>query len=141
MGSGRAGGAGKTGPVSHRGRPITALVEVVIVGLAFVLIARWAVGADILGARGWFSFWPANQAQVAGGLATGAIVQAALILALAVIPAFAPVREAIATLAQPARREGWIVAFWIAVVDIAVLYAGWIGDPGKLFDLSGFGLS
>lgn len=126
---------------SERRTRFLAIAEVISVGLLYVVVARAAVAHDLFGASRWFPRFSDVEARIAGGVANGAIVQILLVACLAFLPGFAPVRRAIATFLKPAARPGWIIAVAVMVFDVIVLYAGWIGDFGKLFDTSPFGLS
>lgn len=126
---------------SQRRARFLAIAEVISVGLLYVVLARTAVAHDLFGAACRFPGFSDVEAAVAGGFATGAVVQLLLVAGLVALPGFKPVRRAIATQLEPAARPGWIIAVSVMVVDVVVLYAGWIGEFGKLFDTSPFGLS
>lgn len=126
---------------SYRPTRFLAIAEVASVGFLYIVLARAAVAHDLFGASRWFPRFSDLEAGIAGGFTNGVIVQVLLVACLVALPGFASVRRAIATLLEPATRPGWIIAIAVMVVDVAVLYAGWIGDFGKLFDTSPFGLS
>ncbi len=117
---------------------IKALLETLFVGFAYIILARSAVGMDFFGASGWFPAFSEAESQVAGEMTNGAIAQIFLVAILLVVP---QVRQAISTIWQSAPKSGWIIAGSVLMVDVITLYAGWIGDFGKLIDMSPFGIS
>lgn len=120
---------------------IFALSETVAVGAVYISLAHLAVARDVFAASRWFPGFSGLESEVAASFTTGVIAQAAIVALLIALPCFPQVRQAISTLRQPAAARGWNIAISVLVIDVVVLYVGWIGDFGKLLDTSAFGLS
>ena len=119
----------------------TACFEVVLVCAVYIALSNWAVDKDIFAASHWFSAFSEIESGIAGGFTTGAITQVILILILLSIPYFSDARRAASTLFQPATSRGWRIALFVFLIQVVVLYVGWIKDFSKLIDTSAFGIS
>lgn len=118
-----------------------AFIETALVCSIYIALSNLAVAKDIFGATQWYSEFSEIETNIAGGFTTGAITQIILIIILISIPFFPDARKAISTLRQPARSSGWRIALIILLIEVIVLYLGWIKDFDKLFDISTFGIS
>lgn len=125
----------------HTPKKSTAFVETVLVCTIYIALSNLAVAKDIFGASQWFPGFSDIESDVAGGFTTGAITQMILVLALVTLPFFPDARKAIATLRLPAAKNGWRIAMIILLIEVVVLYLGWIKEFDKLFDSSTFGIS
>lgn len=131
-----------TEAVQHRGQKgLSALTEVFVVCGIYILLARAGVAADWLQTQSWAPFSSQVQNKIAGGFFNGAVAQLILVGLLLISPVGAPARRALASLFLSAPLRGWTIAFSVAIVDIAILYAGWIGDFSHLVDGTAFGLT
>lgn len=119
----------------------TAFFETILVCTIYIALSNIAVAKDIFGATQWFHGFSEIESNVAGGFTTGAITQIILVIVLISIPYFPDVRKSISTLGQPATARGWRIALIILLIEVFVLYSGWIKEFDKLFDTSNFGLS
>ena len=119
----------------------TAFFETILICLIYITLANLAVAKDIFGASQWFSGFSEIESNVAGGFTTGAITQIILVIVLISIPYFPDVRRSISTLLQPATTRGWRIALIILLIEVIVLYLGWIKEFDKLFDTSTFGIT
>ena len=118
-----------------------AFFETILVCSIYIVLSNIAVAKDIFGATQWFTNFSEIKATIAGGFTTGAISQLILVLTLIGLPFFPDARKAISTLRLPAKKSGWRIALIILLIEVVVLYLGWIKDIDKLFDTSTFGLS
>ena len=126
----------------HLKNPKTvAFFETATVCIIYIVLSNLAVAKDIFGATQWFSGFSQIESNIPGGFTTGAITQIILIIVLISIPIFPDVRKAISTLIQPATSKGWRIALIILLIEVIVLYLGWIKDLDKLYDTSSFGIS
>ncbi len=119
----------------------TAFFETILVCTIYIALSNIAVAKDIFGATQWFTRFSEIESNIAGGFTTGAITQLALVITLIVLPFFPDARKALSTLHQPAAKSGWTIALIILLIEVVVLYLGWIKDIDKLFDTSTFGIS
>ena len=119
----------------------TAIVETILVCTIYIAISNLAVAKDIFGASQWFPRFSDIESDVAGGFTTGAITQIILVIALIILPFFPDARKAISTLRLPAAKNGWRIAMIILLIEVIVLYLGWIKEFDKLFDASTFSIS
>lgn len=119
----------------------TAFLETILVCSIFIVLSNIAVAKDIFGATQWFTGFSQVKSNIAGGFTTGAITQLLLVITLIGLPFFPDARKAISTLRLPAAKNGWRIALIILLIEVVVLYLGWIKDINKLFDTSTFGLS
>lgn len=118
-----------------------AFFETILVGAVYISLSNIAVAKDIFGATKWFHGFSEIESNVAGGFTTGAITQIILVIVLISIPYFTDVRKSISTLFQLATTRGWRIALIILLIEVIVLYLGWIKEFDKLFDTSTFGIS
>lgn len=125
----------------HTTTKTTAFFETILVCTIYIALSNLAVAKDIFGATQWFPGFSEIESSVAGGFTTGAITQIILVIVLISIPYFTDVRKSISTLLQPAATRGWRIALIILLIEVIVLYLGWIKEFDKLFDTSTFGIS
>lgn len=118
-----------------------AFFEVIVVCSLYIALSNLAVSNDVLGASQWYPGFTEIQSKVASGFTTGAIVQCMLVIVLLAIPFFPDIRRAVATLRQPAAINGWRIALIILIIEVIVLYLGWIKEFDRLLDSSTFGIS
>lgn len=118
-----------------------AFFETIVVCTIYIALSNIAVAKDIFGATQWFLGFSEIESHLAGGFTTGAIIQMVLVIVLISIPYFPDVRKSISTLLQPAKKSGWRIALTILLIEVIVLYLGWIKEFDKLFDTSTFGIS
>lgn len=118
-----------------------AFFETILVCTIYIALSNIAVAKDIFEATQWFNGFSEIESNIAGGFTTGAITQIILVIILIIIPYFPDIRKAIATLFQPATRRGWIIALFVLIIEVFILYLGWIKGFKKLFDTSTFGIS
>lgn len=123
----------------HR-RRAGAAGEILLVGLAYWLAIRvaasWTGGLAIY--KGVFF---GTEEELAASFTRGALVQLAFVAAFLLVTRNRAVRKAAHSLSEPAARPGWIIALIVAVVDIGVLYAGWIPERSRALELSLFSVS
>ncbi|WP_445383038.1 CPBP family intramembrane glutamic endopeptidase [Robiginitalea sp. IMCC43444] len=119
----------------------TAFLESILVCGVYIVVSNAAVAKDIFGATQWFSEFSAVESAIAGGFTTGALTQFLLMLLLVLFPFFPDARKALLSLREPASSKGWKIAISVLLIQVLVLYLGWIKDFSKLTDSSTFGIS
>ena len=118
-----------------------ALLEVLAVGGLYILVTRLAVSGLWQRVDWYDGLLGPLEARIATGFTLGALVQLVLLALMLIVMGDGPLRRGLATLRLPAARPGWVIAISVAVIDVAVLYAVWIGPVPVDRQLSGFGIA
>lgn len=114
--------------------------EVLTVAVLYIFGVRLFLAATPV-LRPYAGVLEGAEEQIATSFTKGVVFQLAFVALMVVVFRSAHTRSAIQSLRQGAPRIGWILAGLVVVLEVAVVSAGWIADPSRLLELTGFSIA